>query len=165
MKKCSIRLKITLWFSVILLVITVLMTFAILSISSGVMQKNIQDSLIAIVEDNVDEVEYFQWLEDASLDGDGDDYLAYGDGFLEIDDDFLDLVGSNYTALYQEDGTLLYGENLIATQTVFLSFQDNSIQTVSVDGEKFYVYDRMLEQEGLEGLWLRGTVSVESGIR
>ncbi|MCC8110356.1 MAG: hypothetical protein LIO74_01585 [Ruminococcus sp.] len=59
MKKCSIRLKITLWFSVILLVITVLMTFAILSISSGVMQKNIQDSLIAIVEDNVDEVEYF----------------------------------------------------------------------------------------------------------
>ncbi|MCD8220515.1 MAG: hypothetical protein LUC50_09485 [Ruminococcus sp.] len=62
MKKRSVRLKITLWFSVILLLITILMTFAVLSISSGVMQKNIQDSLIAIVEDNVDEVEYFQWI-------------------------------------------------------------------------------------------------------
>lgn len=62
MKKRSVRLKITLWFSVILLLITILMTFAVLSISSGVMQKNIQDSLIAIVEDNVDEVEYFQLI-------------------------------------------------------------------------------------------------------
>ncbi|MCD8220516.1 MAG: hypothetical protein LUC50_09490 [Ruminococcus sp.] len=91
--------------------------------------------------------------------------MSYGDGFLEIDDDFLDLVGSNYTALYQQDGTLLYGENPIAAQTASLSFQDNTIQSVSVDGEKFYVYDRMLEQEGLENLWLRGTVSAASGTR
>lgn len=68
MKNVSIRLKITAWFlgSMVFLVI---ITFGIiLWVSHSVMQKNIQDNLIETVEDNVDEIEFFNDITNAEID-------------------------------------------------------------------------------------------------
>ncbi len=193
MKKLSIRAKITLWFSAILIVNVALTFFIILSVSRQTIQKTIRDTLITAVEDNVDEVEYYSSA-DSILNGqDIDYYLSYQDGYIEIDDDFLDEVNGIYTALYQSDGTLVYGENPIASSTVSLSFLDSEVQRVTVGGTLYYVFDRQLasdasdasdsqnEQDvsslsgtsdsfngsdssgGLNGLWLRGVVSEEQG--
>lgn len=137
--------------------------FVILSVSRGILQKTIRDSLITAVENNVDEVEYYSSLYSDAAANDIDYYVRYGDGYIEIDDDFLDTVNDVYTSLCQADGTLIYGENPIALDTEELDFQDSVVQRVRVDGTLYYVFDRQLTLDGLEGLWLRGVVSEEQG--
>ena len=116
MKKLSIRMKITLWFGAVLAVMVGLTYIVVLSISDSMMQKQLQDNLVTTVEDNVDEVEYYRVYPTNKVDNGTDLYLRHGSGYMEIDDDFLDKVNGIYTALYQKDGTLVYGENPIATE-------------------------------------------------
>lgn len=163
MKQLSIRLKITIWFSAVLVLMVGLTYGVIFFISGSVLQKTIQDNLIEIVEDNVDEIEYFELVEDMENDQDSDHYIEYKGGYLEIDDDFLNQVNGITTALYNKKGTLLYGENPIASKTADIKYKDAHIQKTSVKGTTYYIYDRELTQSGIGGLWLRGIVSEEQG--
>lgn len=163
MKNLSIRTKISLWFTSVLVVIVALTYIVILSVSGSVIQKTIQDNLINTVSDNVDEVEFFSNIGDTEHDNDADVYIEYSDGYLEVDDDYLDLVNGISTALYVDNGVLLYGENPIAKATANYEFSENKIQHVNVNGITYYVFDKKLTQDGLDGLWLRGVVSEEQG--
>lgn len=118
-----------------------------------------------MVSDNVDEVEYYSNKEDANPDGDRDIYIRYKNGYLEIDDDYLDQMNGIYTTLYKEDYELLYGENPIAQATGDVAFADHKLQTLRYKGTTYYVYDRSLKGEGMEDLWLRGIVSRSQGAR
>lgn len=163
MNRLSIRLKITLWFSAALLLVVAITYFVILSASDQVIQKTIRDSLIEAVENNVDEVEFYTGIDDVDLENDVDQFIEYKNGYLEIDDDFLDSVNGVYTALYHSDGFMLYGENPVALETSKLTFSDARVQRVIVRGTVYYVFDRELSGTGLEGLWLRGVVSEKQG--
>ena len=96
MKHLSIRFKITLWFTAALILVVALSYFAVLSVSNRILHKTIQDTLIETVENNVDEIEFFI---SASPSNDTDYYLPYGDGYLEIDDDFHEEVKDVNTSL------------------------------------------------------------------
>ncbi len=156
-------MKITLWFAAALILVVGLTYAVILSVSRQVIQKTIRDGLIETVTYNIDEIEFYSAIGEAEIANDVDYYVHYGDGYLEIDDDFLNEVNDIYTSLCQSDGTLVYGENPIARETVDIAFTHDEVQKVRVDGTLYYVYDRQLDQEGLEGLWLRGVVSEEQG--
>ncbi len=162
-KGLSARTKITLWFSVAMILIVLLTYALIFLVNRQVIQKTIRDNLIETVENNVDEIEFYKYISKEDFDKDIDYYIQYGDGYLEIDDDFLDEVNQVYTALYTTDGEFVYGENIAASATASLSFVNVSVQEADVDGELYYVYDKQLDAEGLEGLWLRGTVSESQG--
>lgn len=162
MKNWSIRLKITLWFSVILVAIVALTIAGVLSVSITVVQKSIRDNLIETVENNVDEIEFYTTLDHVNLDYDKDYYLEYKGGYLEIDDDFLDRVNGISTALYEADGTFLFGDNPLLVETGTLAFSDEMIQKINVDRVTYYIFDRMLVG-AQEGLWLRGIVSEQQG--
>ncbi|MCM1256222.1 MAG: HAMP domain-containing histidine kinase [Roseburia sp.] len=164
MKKLSIRLKITLWFTAALLAISFSTYFLIRYLEHQSIQKNIQDNLIETVEHNVDEVEFYTNIDNIDLYNETDHFSAYRNGYLEIDDDFLDQVNEVYTALYNASGTLLYGENPISRKTSDLAFTDSKIQRIKTGGVLYYVFDRKLTARGLEGLWLRGVVSEQQGI-
>ena len=163
MRGASIRLKITLWFSAALILVAAITYGVIFAISRQVILKNIRDSLIETMAHNVDEVEYYADLHHVDLTSTLDHYLRYGEGYLEVDDDFLDEVNGVFTALYQEDGTFLYGENPIARETQDLPFQNEVIQEVTAGDVLYYVYDCALPQAGLSGLWLRGAVAETQG--
>ena len=156
MKNLSIRFKITLWFTVALSVVVFFTCFVVLYADHQIIQKTIRDSLIETVENNVDEVEFY-------INFNHTDFKEIHNGYLEIDDDFLDQVNEVYTALYYEDGTLIYGENPISRNTSQLQFTDSSIQRITVKDTIFYIFDRKLTSEGLDGLWLRGVVSEYQG--
>lgn len=163
MKHLTIRVKITLWFSAVLVLIAGLALVAVMMISNSVIQKGVQDSLIEMVEENVDEVEFYETLQDSDWE-DGDDlYLKYRNGYLEIDDDFLNRLNGIYTSLYDGDGNLLYGENPAARELEECPFSDAELQTTRVNGIKYYIYDRALSKKGLENLWLRGLVPETQG--
>lgn len=163
MKHLSIRSKITLWFAAALVIVVSLTYVCILSVSNQVLQKTIKDNLIETVENNMDEVEYYESMDAITEPNDVDYFIRYGDAFLEIDDDFLDSVNQVYTALYNSDLFMLYGENPVAKQCASLSLQNMTIQTVKAYGVRYYVFDRELTGEGLRGLWLRGVVSEKQG--
>lgn len=163
MKNISIRLKITAWFSAIMILIVAATFGVILWVDYSVIQKTIQDNLIETVEDNVDEIEYFEDVDSNESDHNADQYIVYENGHLEIDDDFLDKVNGISTALYTETGKLLYGENLIPNETSKLVFSDRKVQKVEAEGVKYYVFDCALSFDGTAGLWLRGIVSEDQG--
>ena len=163
MKRLSIRFKITLWFSVALIVVVALTYVVIFAVSKQVIQKTIRDSLIETVTHNIDEIEYYSDIDQIDIYNTVDHFAQYKEGFLEVDDDFLDEVNEVYTALYESDGTFIYGENPIARNTVDLEFADGKVQKTTVDGVLYYVYDSKLIQPGLEDLWLRGVVSEVQG--
>lgn len=163
MRKLTIRTKITLWFSAVLAVIAGLAMLTVMTIGNSVIQKGVRDSLIEMVEENVDEIEFYDELGDSDW-KDGDDlYMRYGEGYLEIDDDFLHRMNGIFTALYDGDGNLLYGENPAARAAEQCAFADSQVQTVREDGIRYYIYDRALTGEGLENLWVRGIVSETQG--
>ena len=163
MKNLSVKLKVTIWFSVIMIFIIAVTFCIILWASSSVMQKNIQDNLVETVEDNVDEIEFFKQIRDSETDHDDDQYISYKDGYLEIDDDFLDKVNGVFTALYQDNGTLLYGENPLTMATADIAFSDRTIHRIKSAGIVYYVFDCKLSADGTEELWLRGLVSENQG--
>ena len=164
MKGLSIRFKITCWFTVALMLVAFLAYVTVFFVNHQIIQKTIRDNLVETVEHNVDEIEYYDSLDSIDLYHETDFFCIYGEGYLEIDDDFLDQVNEVYTALYHTDMALLYGENPISRETAGLGFVDAAVQRLKVKGTAYYVFDRRLELEGLEGLWLRGVVSEKQGI-
>ena len=163
MNRFPLRLKITLWFSTVLIILVALTCGVILYINDFMIQKVIQDNLIEIVENDVDEIEYFPSIQDKENDYDLDVYLSFRNGYLEIDDDFLGKVNEVSVAVYQENGSLLYGENPLSQELSDMKFSDLQIQTKNVNGVTWYIYDRKLVGNGLDGLWLRGVVSAQQG--
>ncbi len=162
MKNLSIRVKITAWFSGIMAFI-VAVTFGIIFwVSNSVTQKSIQDNLIEIVELNVDEIEFYE-EKNYRKELHGDQYIEYSDGYLEIDDDFMDQVNGIYSSLYQETGKLLYGENPSVRAGMEIPFSDGIVKKVTCNRTVYYVYDRLLSGYGVDGLWLRGMVSRDQG--
>ncbi|MCC8125983.1 MAG: HAMP domain-containing histidine kinase [Clostridiales bacterium] len=162
MKQLSIRMKITLWFSGALIVMMALTYFVVLSVGERIIQKGIRDMLVRTVQGNVDEIEYYAVLKAEDL-NEVDYYVRYGEGYLEIDDDFLDEVNEIYTSLCHSDGTLVYGENPVMRETEEVGFLNAQIQRVTINGTLYYIFDRKLETAGLEELWLRGVVSELQG--
>ena len=158
MKQRSIRFKITAWFAVMLIAI-VSLTFVLFHlISSSVLKRAMHDYLVSSVEMNVDDVIYITDMKEAKGLAGSSIYIAYGDGYLEIDDDFLDVIDDVRGSLYTEDGALLYGINPIARTLDGTPLTTSRLWTVTSDGVKYDVYDRRLAVEGTDGLYLRGVM-------
>ena len=160
-KKHSLQRRLTLWFSAALIFMALIAFVTVFIVSHSVLQKLLRDELVHTVEDNLDEVEFYRSIQQMDLDGDTDHFIRYGVGFLEIDDDFLDQVNGVYTALYHENGELLYGENPVSESS--LPFEDGVCRTIRANGETYYVFDRQLEQSPIRDLWLRGIVAESQG--
>lgn len=163
MKHLSIRFKITFWFTAALILVVCFTYFIVFSISNQIIQKTIKDNLIETVENNVDEVEYYSNIDNIYSSNEVDHYIEYKGGYLEIDDDFLDEVNEVYTALYNSDIILIYGENPISLETSSVKFIDSLLQKIRVEGVTYYIFDRKLTAKGLDNLWMRGVVSETQG--
>lgn len=156
MRNRSIRFKMTLCFSVMLCLIIGITLLAVLASSRMVLRGTIRDYLISTVEENVDNITYVTEQRDASIYS----YIPYEEGFLQVDLDYMDVVNDVSTALYTEDGTLLYGENPLSRQTSQMRFSESSTWHLTVEGVRYDIYDRKLNLElpGDELLWIRGIV-------
>lgn len=158
----SIQKKIILWYAVMLLIIVFLVSAMMFAIATSVLNENIKERLVNVVSSNVDEIEFRNILQNSEQE-EGDQFLSYKDGWLEIDDDFCDVFEGISTALYDEDGTLLYGNAPIRiSSSKNLTFL--SVSKISFRGENYYVYEKRLNAPGLEKLWLRGVVSQNENI-
>ena len=81
----------------------------VISVSNSVLLKNLRSDLVMTVEDNFDEIEYYDSLSGVIDDNDSDHYFAYKSGFVEIDDDFIGVMNGICTTIYDENKKQIYG--------------------------------------------------------
>lgn len=168
MKKLSIRLKITVWFTATLIIVVLFAFVAVFAGSHRSLRKNIQDRLIEIVNNNADEIDYYCDTDeiDELLEYEDYDYLIpYDQGYLDVDEDFLTSENEVSISLYGEHSGLIYGENPLAGTASDLNFVDSKIQQIWAAGTWYYIFDRQLTFDGSDELWIRGVMSEEQGDR
>ena len=121
-----------------------------------VLQSTIRNYLISTVEENTDKIRYVDDREDT----DANIYIPYEDGFLEIDLDFMEVIQDVHTALYTEDGRMLYGENPLSRQMPDVRFEGTYLWNTKYDNVQYDIYDRCLAIDLPDGraLWIRGIV-------
>ena len=156
MKNRSVRFKLTLWFSLALTVVAAITFVAVRFTSRTVLRGTVRDYLISAVEANVNKIKYVNERGDSAANS----YIPYGEGFLQIDLDFMDVINDVRTALYTPDGVMLYGENPLSRQTEELEFGESRTWYLDHGGIRYGLYDRKLNAGLPNGgaLWIRGVV-------
>ena len=158
MNKLSIRTKITVSFALSLLVISLVNFLLVRYISEIVLYNTARNFLLSSVNANENQIVYVQNESGLNNITDSDFTISYEDGYLAIDDDFLDIINNVHIALYSQDGTLIYGSNPIANKLRGKEFIGNNVIRKEYDNELYQIYERKVNVEGIDGLWLRGVM-------
>ena len=143
MKNLSIKLKITLWYTLFMTMLIIIILSLLISISNSRIISNAKDQLIKAVTQSITEIDY-------------------EDGYLEFEEDFNFLAKGVYLSVYDLEGTLLYGR----TPPDFdhtVSFQREHVRKYSTNQSTWYLYDHLDSIEGYGDLWIRGISSQTQG--
>ena len=156
MKRISIRLKLTLWFSSVLIVMSAAAIWGILHINSRVDINRLTSLLIQEVDLSLSEIVYAKEPQGGPI---GSYWLYYGGGYIALNESLLVTQNEVRLAMYSLDGSLLYGENPISSVTDSSGFSDATLTSHPYEGSVYYSYDRLLSVDGLDSIWIRGVVS------
>ena len=156
MKGHSIRFRMTAWFSLMMVVLVAATFLSLFLASRSVLRGTIRGYLVSTVEQNAAQIAF---VREKKPDG-PDLYLSYGEGYLAIDQDFMDVTNDVYTALYTSRGVMLYGENPLSRQTAQIPFTGTRSWTMKIGDLQYDLYDREIPpfSDGGESLWVRGVV-------
>lgn len=142
MKKLTIKLKITLWFTVFMMIVSAVVFAFIAFVSSSAASSQNRGALTGLVDDNAREVQYDH-------------------GEIEIDDDFVSFRNGIYCLVFNSRGETVNGYAPYA-ELERMPFEDRRIRSAQVNGENHLVYDRVIVSKKHGDIWIRGIVS-ESG--
>lgn len=135
----SAKLRITLFFTLMVLLMAALVLVYIVVVNDSAMSDDPYSRLVDIVMENADELEFDR-------------------GRLEWDE--LDFYSRGvYCSFYDEDGQLLQGA-LRENWDVQLPLQANEVRTVQLAGEDILVYDLPVDMS-VTRIWIRGMVSAD----
>ncbi|MBQ9990135.1 MAG: HAMP domain-containing protein [Lachnospiraceae bacterium] len=144
MKKLSIKIKITLWYTLFMTLLVILSLGLLLTVSNTRVLSNTGNRLKNTVIKSFKEVEYRQ-------------------GSLKIDDDFtaLGIEEGIYLSVYDGAGNFLYGR-LPSYYNGTASLIMDELQQEYDFYTQWYLYDYLMELEGYGPLWVRGITSQTS---
>ncbi len=141
MKKLSIRLKLTLWFILFMLLLAGILLGFVFFVLNSETRRHLENTLVSRVSENAREV-------------------GYEDGQLAVSSRFIPYRNGLYCLAYDKEGALKAGrppeEGLEA-----LPLKDGRIRRISENGENYLLYDLKLSDKR-RTIWLRG-ISSESG--
>ena len=124
-RRSSFKLRITVWITLLIAVVSSLGIGGILITGSQIADSRLQNELISTVERNVDEIEY-------------------KNGILEIENDFAFFVDEVYFNVFDSSGRYIDGESpaaLINSE----NRKNGVVGTFETDGNKYYYYDTRLD--------------------
>ena len=142
MKRLSIKLRVTLWFTLLMVLLSVLSLALLLygSAQSGLAAR--RELLVSMVEDSERELE---------ADGEA----------LDIDRDLVAFEDGVYLSVYDAAGVPLYGmvpRSFDNSQP----FADRQLRTPESEGIRWYLYDARFEIEGYGTCWVRGICEAQA---
>ena len=142
MKKLSIKLRVTLWFTLLMLLLVGVVLLVLFYVGSRIVTDNSKDTLVKAVAESLEEIDF-------------------DDGRLEIDDDLDYFQEGAYLSVYDHAGNLLYGRLPSAFEGT-VDFVDNQLATVQIGSTQWYVYDVQYAPEGYGStVWVRGIMSAD----
>lgn len=134
----SAKLRMTLWVTLMVLLLCVFVLVFVLVLNSREIAGDPIRDLVDTVLENANDVEFdnghFQW----------DDLRVYRRGV--------------YCSFYDNEGQLLLSANREDMDVSNFDFQPNVLRTVSLNGEKYYLYDAYVDLT-ITGIWIRGVLS------
>ncbi|MDR3766149.1 MAG: HAMP domain-containing sensor histidine kinase [Butyricicoccus sp.] len=138
MKRLSVKLKLTLWITLLMLLFVTLVLGFLVAISSSVVTENTYDQLNNVLRSNVL-------------------YISRDQGKLVFDDGFSFTQNGVYTLVYSESGALLAGQPPLAFPEE-VEFESGVIQPVESENGTYYVLDYWLPFGWDDGVWVRGMI-------
>jgi signal transduction histidine kinase len=138
MKRLSVRLRVTIWITLLMLVLSASVTALLLYAGKQAVVSSTKNDLMKTVEESRSDIEY--------------EY-----GVLDFDDDIQYFNNGVSLSVYNARKQLLYGRSPegFPHGTVF---ESGTVRTVGDARVEWYVYDMLYHQEGYGGLWLRGVL-------
>ncbi|GAB6419287.1 HAMP domain-containing sensor histidine kinase [Bacillus luti] len=140
MKKLSIKMKVTLWYTGLVVIIMALVLAFILASSDKVVLFNMKNQLKSTVKESIEDIKYKQ-------------------GQLKIDDEFETLEDGVNLLIYSKQGELLAG-NSPAGFNKKVSLKSDEIQTIKNGNKEWIVYDFLHNVGGDEQVWVRGIMTM-----
>ena len=140
MRFITIKTRVTIYFTLMMVLVVALVLIFMLIVGNRVLTNNAEATLLDVVHDNIDDVEY-------------------KNGYLDLDE--LNLYRHNvYVLVYNEDLQLIGGAGLRHFEGDD-DFLNGQTRDVVIDGEKFLVYDLYVQDPGGD-VWLRGITSTDN---
>lgn len=139
MRHLSAKVRITLWFAVMMLIIDALVLTFIMVINGNVVTRSPEAVLVKELNANVDRVRF----DNQRFRFDKLDYYSRG----------------VYTILYDADGNVMRGAPP-AEFTADVPLQDDAVRLVNCGADDYYVYDVNLDMT-VGSVWLRGVIADE----
>lgn len=144
-KRLSIKMKVTLWYTIFMTLLTVILLGVLISLSSSQVLSAVQNRVKEAVLGSLKEIDWDR--EDQKLEIDGD-LVYFGDGV--------------YLALYDSKGYLIEGLVPKEFPGGMILDPSRSGQVYTVTGStnaRWYVFDHLAEIGGYGSLWIRGMTS------
>lgn len=138
MRYLSIKVRMTIWFTLLMVVLSTLMLIFVMLMNRDQVTKPPAAQLLSVVEHNVDEIE----MDHGMLDLSDVDVFRHG----------------VYTMLYDREGVLLMG-SAPPELTEELPLQGGQMRQAEGSDGAYYVYDQYVEDAGL---WVRGVISQQA---
>lgn len=141
MKKISIKLKITLWFTLFMTLSVVVCLFFLFSVGEKTMMSNSRHELTSAVTESLGEIEF-------------------DDGELEIDDDVDAYRNGIHLSIYTSGNTLLFG-SIPRGFPSDSSVSAGEVTTVTAGDHSWYVYELAQDMEHYGNIRIRGIVDTD----
>ncbi|PGA90844.1 sensor histidine kinase [Bacillus toyonensis] len=138
MKRLSIKMRVTLWYTGLIVIIMALVLAFILTSSDKVLLFNMKNQLKSTVKESIEDIEYKH-------------------GQLKIDDDFETLEDGVNILIYSKQGELLAGKTGFNKK---VSLKSDEIQTIKDGNKEWIVYDFLYNVGGDEQVWVRGIMTM-----
>lgn len=139
MKHLSVKQKLTLWITLLMLLLVSLVLVFMIAVSSSVVTEYTFEQLSTIVR--------------ANLTG-----ISQENGALSFSEDFSFTRNGVYTLVYSKSGALQAGQPPLSFPEG-TGFENGMIRTVSSGEDDFYVLDYWLHFGWEDGVWVRGVIS------
>lgn len=137
--RTSIKARVTSWYVFFLILIVCTLFIALGYTTNRVVQNNIKDNLQTLVEYSIKDVDFI-------------------DGQLRIDRDMITTRDGASVLVYKENNFIVSG-SLPDNINDEIPFIDKSIRTIEDHGNKFYVYDHLIDNPDHADVWVRGITS------
>ena len=169
MKKISLKLKITLWYSLIMLLISAVLLSATYFFGRDFMDHDIKNRLVHTVESTAERLTKEGFLseenvlsppKDPNFNGGNPPFPKEGH---EEDFGFRFYDRGIHLVIYDESGTLLEGQEAFGLDHTLPFTLSDRARAVTQDGNRYYLYDQTVTVDG-QTYWVRGMAAgAESG--
>lgn len=140
MIKLSIKMRVTLWYTLFLTAVVIFVLIYIVTTGKSSITADSRNQLTKITEYNMDEIDF-------------------EDGELELDDDFYFFSEGVYTLIYSSNEQLIAG-TYPARFNLPAPYLDGDLHQVNAGTNQYYVYDRVLDFGNDGSIWIRGIILI-----